>query len=81
MNGNRGPNVQELVGEEFKHVLARVLNPAQPMVEKVASVVESTQDLVVLIHAQVNRREKSSLPGASICIISLSQPFPVSFYF
>lgn len=51
--GNSGPNAQELVAVEFKHVLARAPDPVLPMVEKIASVVKTRQDLVVLTLAQV----------------------------
>ena len=54
VNGNRGQNAQELAVEEFRHVPARALNPAPPMVEKIAKVAETRPDLVALTHVQVN---------------------------
>ena len=52
-SGNSGLNAQELVVEEFKHVLARALDPVPPTVEKIVSVAETRQDHVALILAQV----------------------------
>ena len=53
-SGNSGLSAQELVVVEFKHVLARAQDPAQPMVEKIVSVAEMRLDRVVLTLAQVD---------------------------
>ena len=52
-SGNNGQNVQELVVVEFKHALARALDPAPPTVEKIVSVAEMKLDHVALTLAQV----------------------------
>ena len=52
-SGNSGPNAQELVMVEFKHVLARAQDLAPPTVEKIVPVAEMRQGHVVLTLAQV----------------------------
>ena len=60
VNGNLGQYAQELAAEEFRRVPARALNPAPPMGEKIAKVVETRLDLVALTHVQVNWCEKKA---------------------
>lgn len=71
--GNSGPNAQELVAVEFKHVLARAPDPVLPMVEKIASVVKTRQDLVVLTLAQVQWSKMSKFGAVQGCFLFLWQ--------